>query len=766
ARALELDFIEEDCGRALVHYENAARLWGQAGRFRDVALVLLELGDCRTELGVVGQAHRDFLRALALSKEVSDPVTELQALKSLGYTTRSLGQLNQALVYIHQALDLARRAGQPNHVADSLNNLCSARAQLGRYDSALEACSEALDLYEELGWKRSRVRTLGHVASIHRRRSEWSKAAEIYEEAMTLGVDEMRLISTLKARKASVMVAMGRPTEALALLESALEEFIELGELGSQADARASLALLLFDLGRGERAGREASEALEVLSQLDNVVSELFILSRLARFHLKAGRPELAAELGDRGFASLEKVRRTPPEFEDRIRFFASGWALHDVRVTARMELFRQTGEEQWRDAALFTAEEGRALGLIDLLDGFVPEDAQADAPSPSERYRSVLDASAGLLHFHLGKGQSFLWRWVDGRVEAFPLPPASEIAQLAESFRKHLTARDDPRSGESPRARAGRIREADQSAAQAARELSTMLRLPEAVSGQDVERWVIIPDGALHGVPFAALGRRRGTADGEWRPLLEDFEVVYAPSASSLGALRKLAQRTVSRDFLAVADPVFDAADPRNGGKAKPGPTAQSLARLPLTRDEAQGIASMAPAGAVVLMDHSANKERLFEESLKDVGFLHFATHGLIDPEHPGQSALVLSHFDRDGRPLEAFLSVSELQRLRLDAQLVVLSACHSAAGEEVRGEGLLGLARGFMNAGVPRVVASQWAIQDGVAQELMKSFYRKIWVEGQRPAAALREAQLEQRRRGLGPYHWAAFSFQGDWR
>ncbi|MEO1368830.1 MAG: CHAT domain-containing protein, partial [Acidobacteriota bacterium] len=118
------------------------------------------------------------------------------------------------------------------------------------------------------------------------------------------------------------------------------------------------------------------------------------------------------------------------------------------------------------------------------------------------------------------------------------------------------------------------------------------------------------------------------------------------------------------------------------------------------------------------------------------------------------------------EGRPQEAFLSVAELQELEFDAQLVVLSACHSAVGEEVRGEGLLGLARGFMNAGVPRVIASQWAIQDGVAQELMKSFYRKIWVEGQRPAAALREAQLELRRRGLGPYHWASFSFQGDWR
>ena len=147
---------------------------------------------------------------------------------------------------------------------------------------------------------------------------------------------------------------------------------------------------------------------------------------------------------------------------------------------------------------------------------------------------------------------------------------------------------------------------------------------------------------------------------------------------------------------------------------------------------------------------------------------YVHFATHGYIDSERPGLSALVLSLVDKDGRPQDGFLRANEIYNLSLPAELVVLSACQSGLGKEVRGEGLIGLTRGFMYAGTPRVVVSLWNVNDRATSELMARFYTRMLKGGERPAAALRRAQVEMLEGGrwASPYYWAAFTLQGEWR
>ncbi len=145
----------------------------------------------------------------------------------------------------------------------------------------------------------------------------------------------------------------------------------------------------------------------------------------------------------------------------------------------------------------------------------------------------------------------------------------------------------------------------------------------------------------------------------------------------------------------------------------------------------------------------------------------MHFATHGLINNQHPGLSGLVLSLVDERGQPQNGFLRLYEIYNLNLDADLVVLSACQTAVGKEIKGEGLLGLTRGFMYAGAPRVVATLWQVDDRAASELMKRFYQKMLGEGLRPAAALRAAQVSMQsdKRWRDPHYWAAFTLQGEW-
>jgi CHAT domain-containing protein len=166
--------------------------------------------------------------------------------------------------------------------------------------------------------------------------------------------------------------------------------------------------------------------------------------------------------------------------------------------------------------------------------------------------------------------------------------------------------------------------------------------------------------------------------------------------------------------------------------------------------------------------LDFEASRATATSPHLAQYRIVHFATHALLDNEHPELSGLVLSLVDRNGKPQNGFLDLEDVYNLNLPVDLVVLSACETGLGKEINGEGLIGLTRGFMYAGAPRVVASLWKVDDVATAELMGRFYRGMMKEGLRPAAALRRAQLAmwKQKRWTDPYYWAAFTIQGEWR
>jgi CHAT domain-containing protein len=192
-------------------------------------------------------------------------------------------------------------------------------------------------------------------------------------------------------------------------------------------------------------------------------------------------------------------------------------------------------------------------------------------------------------------------------------------------------------------------------------------------------------------------------------------------------------------------------------------------LPRLMFSRDEANAIASVAPSNKrMIALDFKASLETISKSELSQYQILHFATHGLVNNEQPELSGLVLSLVDQKGNPQNGFWRLQEIYNLKLNAELVVLSACQTALGKEVKSEGLIGLTRGFMYAGTPRVIASLWQVDDAATSELMKRFYRGTLQQNQRAAAALRSAQLEmwQKKQWEHPYYWAAFTLQGEWK
>jgi CHAT domain-containing protein len=275
--------------------------------------------------------------------------------------------------------------------------------------------------------------------------------------------------------------------------------------------------------------------------------------------------------------------------------------------------------------------------------------------------------------------------------------------------------------------------------------------------------------------------------------------EVVSLPSASTLAVQRRELQgRKPAPNALAIlADPVFTDGDGRVASNKTRAPAAApkrfeeiaslrqlvhlagdaggqsegppNVPRLPYTRREAEQILAVSPSRAnLEAVDFDASRATAMSPELGRYRYVHFATHGYIDSERPGLSALVLSLVGKDGKPQDGFLRANEIYNLSLPAELVVLSACQTGLGKEVRGEGVIGLTRGFMYAGAARVVVSLWNVNDRATSELMARFYAKMLKDGERPAAALRRAQVEMLSGGRwgSPYYWAAFTLQGEWR
>jgi CHAT domain-containing protein len=253
---------------------------------------------------------------------------------------------------------------------------------------------------------------------------------------------------------------------------------------------------------------------------------------------------------------------------------------------------------------------------------------------------------------------------------------------------------------------------------------------------------------------------------------LIVEHEIATAPSASVIAILRQEAasRRPASRALAVLADPVFDVGDSRIGPVTKASlRSGADFMRLRFSRLEAEEITRIAgSADSFKALDFEASRATVLEAGLGDYRIVHFATHSLLDNEHPELSGVVLSLVDREGQPQNGFLRLYDIYNLRLSADLVVLSACRTALGQEIKGEGLIGLTRGFLYAGAIRVLATLWEIDDRTTAEAMKKFYQGMLGRGERPAEALRAAQIAMwRTKGWeAPYYWAAFTLEGEWR
>ncbi|MEP6924762.1 MAG: CHAT domain-containing protein, partial [Pyrinomonadaceae bacterium] len=408
-----------------------------------------------------------------------------------------------------------------------------------------------------------------------------------------------------------------------------------------------------------------------------------------------------------------------------------------------------------------------------------------------------LLDPETLLLKYSLGAQRSYLWAISDSSVTSHELPNSDEVEKSARKLYELLTVRTLSPKNETAVEKRQRVQRAEAELLQAAQQLSKMILGP-ATERLGRKRLVIVADGALQYVPFAMLpvpqkkAKIAKTGEQTYRPLIVDHEIVSLASVSALAVQRReLVNRKPAPQALAViADPVFEANDVRietvknqevvkvDQPQAEAANTRRleydtetkfAITRLPFTRQEADQILAQIPALTnLEATDFKANHAMVLSGALSNYRYIHFATHGYLDTERPGLSAIVLSMVDEQGQPQDGFLRAHEIYNLNLPAELVVLSACQTGLGKEIKGEGLIGLTRGFMYAGAKRVVVSLWSVNDKATADLMEKFYRGMLKDNERPAAALRAAQIEmwKQKQWQSPYYWSAFVIQGEWR
>jgi CHAT domain-containing protein len=551
----------------------------------------------------------------------------------------------------------------------------------------------------------------------------------------------------------------GEILQAERIFRETLASFQEYGNRGSEAAALVSLGGIDLDLGRLAQAESSFTRALALSMDIGNPDRAAVALFGLARVRRAAGRTAEALTAIEGAVSRIEALRRKPAAPDPRQTFFASKQDIYELRIDLLMDLHRP-------ERALVASEDARARTLLDLLDDAhvraAPRAAElsgSQAARFQEIQRRIVEPGSLILEYYLGRERSFLWALTPGAIESFELP-AREVLD-AEARRAALLL------GASNKALARR--EAELSLAG----LSRLLLAPVAHRLRGAERLVIVPDGALWYIPFAALpDPGLEGPDGDPTPLVVAHEIVTLPSLSALSRWRRdPARRHHAPGTIAVvADPVFDAADPRVAprpavSRAASGP----FTRLPFSRDEAEAILSVAPRqGRWVALDFAASRDAIASGRLAPYRIVHFATHAVVDTENPDLSSVVLSMVDSHGRPRNGFLRLADIYSLHLPADLVVLSACRTALGREIRGEGLVGLTRGFFSAGARQVLVSLWPVEDRATAELMRRFYREIFGRKRPPAAALREAQIAMwREQGWrSAYYWAGFTLQGDWR
>ena len=732
--------------KALDSYEQALAIYKEVGNRAGEATTLNNIGSMYDSIGDTDKALDYYKQALPIRIEVGDRAGEAASLNNIGLVYDSIGDTDKALDYYEQALPIQIEVGNRAGEATTLSNIGLAYAQRGDTDKALDYYEQALPIQIEVGNRAGEATTLSNIGLAYAQRGDTDKALDYYEQALPIQIEvrdttseatTLYSIAFLSRSKGNLQQALENISNAVALVEDIRNSIgaddLRANYFSTVQDYYELKVDILMQLGQPE-AAFETSEAARA-----RVLVEL--LSE-ANVDIREGVPtELLAE-------------------ESNLR--------RELLILDQKYIALRSQDHEDEDVQALNQQSDNLLqqldGTLSKIRRVSPAYAATVQPQPlslQQIQQQVLDADTVLLQYSLGEAQSYLWIVGADSFQSYEIPSRSEVEAVANQFRSATTT-NSPTSDVNRKGK----------------ELAALI-LPNLPEWTDGKRLVISGDGVLSELAFGAIPL---PGSEPYTPLLVNHEILTQSSISSIDTLRQqFADRTALPTSIALlADPVYQAQDNRVNGNQIEGalaPTTErnmrdldlrAINRLPYTRTEADAILKTANnLETLAAFDFDANYDWATDPILSEYSIVHMATHGFINPVNPQLSGVVLNLVTPDGELTNnGFLRLHDIFNLKLDAELVVLSACQTGLGENIGGEGIVGLSRGFMYAGAERVMVSLWNVNDESTATLMSTFYRYLLEEDMTPAAALRAAQKVQWEAGEIPYKWAAFTLQGEWQ
>ena len=818
-------YNQGDYGAALSAYTRAQALYEAVGERYGLAVVLQNIALADADLGRASAALMIFRRALSLVDAVESPNLDTLILNNYGLALRTVGRLEPALAMHSQALDLATRTQSGSARGRSLFGIGLVYSAAGERDLAAAFLQQALDAFKQRGEGRDSVSVLRALVDIAAQAGDHEQAIRLAREALarasdpiarthlltqiadsesllgrnlaaTQDIDLAERIpeardavsrSLVRLQRGVLDYRAGRLGEARSLLQAALDTDKAFGLDAAAFDTQVMLARVQLAAGQEAPALHTLDAALKLSERLRVQLSD----PELRATSMQPLRPafDLKIELLARSARAASPDKDTEGHTRAalaalRVAERARGRVLRDISLTdyrradaARVQPLLQRKSQLLDDLAahedrleaggLASPTDPRAgtiradithlreqLAVLDAQLAALSRPASTGLPLPAGS-GAALPPDAALISYWLGESEAFAWLQTRFQVRMIDLGPAAALRQAAGAV--HSAYRTPEGASMAQRLQVGAA-------------LSRLVLQPVlAHLPAQTTRLIIIPDGPLHYISFAALPLS-GAADDSF--VIGRYEVAYAASVASVLAAE--AQQAPTQGMLLVADAVYAGDDPRLGHAmaattASPEPprlraalAMDHLERLPATAAEAAGIAHLATGLNVDdLEGFAATRAAVLSRPLERYRYIHFAVHATTDAEIPQLSSLVLSTYDALGRRIEDRIWAGDLLSRRFNARTVVLSACQTALGRDIGGEGLFSLRYVVLARGAHSVIASLWAVPDRSTATLMQSFYQSLLTQHLRPETALTLAMRQMQRQGpRDPVFWAPFT------
>ncbi|MBZ5494491.1 MAG: CHAT domain-containing protein [Acidobacteriia bacterium] len=793
-----------DPANALSFFEKALALCRANFDTRCSAEAANNSGTMSRRLADLSGAQRRLKEAAIDWQKLGDKENEGVTLSNLGLTLWQAGDFEQAIGLLNRSESLLRIRDAAGD-AKTLNNLGLCYQSLAAYARARGYFESAIKGFIRTQKPTELARARLNLGRNYMLEGNFIRAQQILEiaekEANT--VPDRATRADILRNQAQNFLQQNKPEQARLRLELALEVDRLDGDRRGESSALHYLGIIAQQKGDIATARAFFIQAAHLRHETGLRDDEAESLFKLADLDYQAGNMNDARASAEHALDILESVRSQVPNANLRALYYSRKRQFFELLV----ELAMVPGNANAAADGLFAVERGRARALMDLLaNSASPEqtpnagrhaqiqrqldylanllsrtqpgkDAElrrrfqelqdedaalenairksiageklaAPLQSVEELQQKSLPVDSTLLEFHLGRKRSYLWLVDAHHVQVFTLPSAGVIESYARPVVEHFQ----------------NILERQRSSEKRAAFRRSLHKLSAALLGQLSEkqlqsRVMLAPDGVLYRVPFAAL-----QLSGATEPLGVEHDLVQVPSASYL--LHAARPRPISefpQTILSIADPVFSASDPRvtGGGRKLRESATNELPRLPFNA-EVELIEATVPRGRYrTLRSFAAGRAVLANIHLEDYAILHFSTHALIDDRFPELSRIVLSLVNRAGRPVDGYLHPYQLGQLHLNGSIVVLSACDTALGKQVLGEGMMGFSSSLLYAGASQLVLTLTAVDAEASSSFLTDVYRRFLqgTTSMEHSISLARRTMMHSRRFSDPYYWASF-------